>query len=85
MKHYLQRLTAKIPDFETMEERDLNYIKVGLRTGSGWPTEPNLPMFADDRRRRQVYHKQSHFRLSFPQNRVLSPESPYQVKAHIFR
>ena len=27
VKHYLQRLTAKIPDFETMEEKDLNFIK----------------------------------------------------------
>ena len=28
VKHYLQRITAKIPHFETMEERELDYIKV---------------------------------------------------------
>ena len=28
VKHYLARLDAKIPDFETMEEPDLNYIKM---------------------------------------------------------
>lgn len=29
MKHYLARVSAKIPHFETMEEPELNYIKVG--------------------------------------------------------
>ena len=28
VKHYLARLKAKIPDFQTMEESDLNYIKM---------------------------------------------------------
>ena len=28
VKHYLARIAAKIPYFETMEEPDLNYIKV---------------------------------------------------------
>ncbi|KAI4133326.1 MAG: hypothetical protein LQ347_002218 [Umbilicaria vellea] len=28
VKHYLARITAKIPHFETMEEPDLNYIKM---------------------------------------------------------
>ncbi|MCJ1375478.1 hypothetical protein MMC20_006714 [Loxospora ochrophaea] len=28
VKHYLARIAAKIPHFETMEERDLNYIKM---------------------------------------------------------
>lgn len=28
VKHYLARLSAKMPDFETMEESDLNYIKM---------------------------------------------------------
>ena len=31
VKHYLTRLNAKIPHFETMDEPELNYIKV-------WPT-----------------------------------------------
>ena len=26
--HYIKRMNAKIPYFETMEEKDLNYIKV---------------------------------------------------------
>lgn len=28
VKHYLARIAAKIPHFETMEESELNYIKV---------------------------------------------------------
>ena len=28
IKHYLQRISAKIPHFETMEEKELNFIKV---------------------------------------------------------
>jgi 6-phosphofructo-2-kinase/fructose-2,6-biphosphatase 4 len=28
VKHYLERMSAKIPHFETMEESDLNYIKM---------------------------------------------------------
>jgi hypothetical protein len=28
IKHYLGRISARIPHFETMEEKDLNYIKV---------------------------------------------------------
>jgi hypothetical protein len=28
VKHYLGRISARIPQFETMEEKDLNYIKV---------------------------------------------------------
>ena len=28
VKHYLQRLTAKIPYFETMHEPELNFVKV---------------------------------------------------------
>ena len=28
VKHYLARITAKIPNFETMDEADLNYIKM---------------------------------------------------------
>jgi len=27
--HYISRMRAKIPHFETMAEKDLNYIKVG--------------------------------------------------------
>ncbi|KAJ5099154.1 hypothetical protein N7532_006155 [Penicillium argentinense] len=29
VKHYLTRISARIPQFQTMEEKDLNYIKVG--------------------------------------------------------
>ena len=29
VRHYLNRISAKIPHFETMEESDLNWIKVG--------------------------------------------------------
>lgn len=29
VKHYLARIAAKIPYFESMEEPDLNYVKVG--------------------------------------------------------
>jgi len=28
IKHYLGRISARIPQFETMEEQDLNYIKM---------------------------------------------------------
>lgn len=28
VKHYLTRISARIPQFQTMEEKDLNYIKV---------------------------------------------------------
>lgn len=31
VKHYLARISARIPHFHTMEEKDLNYIKVS------WP------------------------------------------------
>ena len=30
VNHYLARMAAKIPHFESMEEKDLNYIKVNL-------------------------------------------------------
>lgn len=29
VKHYLTRISSRIPQFTTMEEKDLNYIKVG--------------------------------------------------------
>ncbi|KAI4215062.1 MAG: hypothetical protein LQ351_002376 [Letrouitia transgressa] len=32
VKHYLARMSAKIPHFETMEEPELNYIKAGIST-----------------------------------------------------
>jgi hypothetical protein len=28
VKHYLNRISSRIPQFQTMEEKDLNYIKV---------------------------------------------------------
>jgi len=28
VKHYLTRISSRIPQFQTMEEKDLNYIKV---------------------------------------------------------
>ncbi|KAI9810969.1 MAG: hypothetical protein M1827_005700 [Pycnora praestabilis] len=31
VRHYLARISAKIPHFETMEEKDLNYIKACIR------------------------------------------------------
>ncbi|KAL8889152.1 MAG: hypothetical protein Q9215_003541 [Flavoplaca cf. flavocitrina] len=34
VKHYLSRMSAKIPHFETMEESELNYIKVRLIAGT---------------------------------------------------
>ncbi|OOO05791.1 6-phosphofructo-2-kinase [Aspergillus oryzae] len=30
VKHYLTRINARIPQFQTMEEKDLNYIKAGV-------------------------------------------------------
>ncbi|MCJ1260244.1 hypothetical protein MMC22_000103 [Lobaria immixta] len=33
VKHYLARMNAKIPHFETMEEPELNYIKAGTTCG----------------------------------------------------
>lgn len=38
VKHYLARMSAKIPHFETMEERELNFIKVN----GGHPASPGL-------------------------------------------
>ncbi|KAL9016251.1 MAG: hypothetical protein Q9185_006398 [Variospora sp. 1 TL-2023] len=36
VKHYLSRMSAKIPHFETMEEQELNYIKVApIRSPAG--------------------------------------------------
>lgn len=29
VSHYIKRMNAKIPHFETMNEKDLNYIKAG--------------------------------------------------------
>lgn len=29
VSHYIMRMKAKIPHFETMNEKDLNYIKAG--------------------------------------------------------
>lgn len=36
---YIARMNAKIPHFETMEERELNYIKVGAYANfeNVWP------------------------------------------------
>ena len=34
VKHYLARMSAKIPNYETMEEPELNYIKVRIRSGT---------------------------------------------------
>lgn len=28
VQHYLTRISSRIPQFQTMEEKDLNYIKV---------------------------------------------------------
>lgn len=28
VKHYLNRISSRIPQFQSMEEKDLNYIKV---------------------------------------------------------
>ncbi|KAL9596207.1 MAG: hypothetical protein Q9219_005959 [cf. Caloplaca sp. 3 TL-2023] len=33
VKHYLSRMSAKIPHFESMEEPELNYIKAGTTAG----------------------------------------------------
>ncbi|KAH0543350.1 hypothetical protein FGG08_002306 [Glutinoglossum americanum] len=35
VKHYLARIAAKIPHFETMDETDLNYIKAGTSSEEG--------------------------------------------------
>ncbi|KAL9587571.1 MAG: hypothetical protein Q9212_000148 [Teloschistes hypoglaucus] len=43
VKHYLARMSAKIPHFETMEEQELNYIKAGTsRDEDSYKTDANL-------------------------------------------
>ncbi|KAL9591043.1 MAG: hypothetical protein Q9203_000143 [Teloschistes exilis] len=45
VKHYLARMSAKIPHFETMEEQELNYIKVRAGTSrdeDSYKTDANL-------------------------------------------
>ena len=36
VKHYLARMSAKIPHFETMEEGELNFIKVRDASPAGF-------------------------------------------------
>lgn len=50
VKHYLARVNAKIPHFETMEERELNFIKVFILSKAHELLLRNdLPMiYADD-------------------------------------
>ncbi|KAI9797741.1 MAG: hypothetical protein M1835_006913 [Candelina submexicana] len=42
VKHYLARISAKIPHFETMEEPELNYIKAGTSDDASYKADASL-------------------------------------------
>ena len=50
VKHYLVRMSAKIPHFETMEESDINYIKVYSPSRSKRPLKFASKPSEDDQR-----------------------------------
>ena len=47
VSHYIMRMKAKIPHFETMNEKDLNYIKAGRPTPARMRTRPPRPAAAN--------------------------------------
>jgi adenylylsulfate kinase-like enzyme len=80
VKHYLDRMAAKIPHFETMEENDLNWIKV-CASISRFGDAHKAP---DDQCRRASGRQQPQFWLSVPPNSLLLDELAHQVEAHLF-
>ena len=87
VKHYLARITAKIPHFETMEEPDLNYIKVFCDVPSfriGYCDRESNKMI-DDQCWRASYCEQLYIWLHLSPNSLLFAEPTYQIKAHILR
>lgn len=65
VKHYLARMSAKIPHFETMEERELNFIKVNsVEQASLDPVLRTKSL--DDQRRRKNNCEQLHVWLLVP-------------------
>lgn len=86
VKHYLGRISARIPHFETMEEKDLNWIKVSARPVLfGLFIDPALTWNADDKCWRKADSQQLQFWLSFPSYCLLPSQPSYQIEAHIFR
>ena len=80
VKHYLDRMAAKIPHFETMEENDLNWIKVCASTSKF----SNAHQAPDDQCRRTSGRQQPQFWLSVPPNSLLLDELAHQVETHLF-
>jgi adenylylsulfate kinase-like enzyme len=81
VKHYLARMSAKIPHFETMEEPDLNFIKVGQLFP--WWLASTLTD-SDDQCGRATGRQQLQFRLSVPPHCILSFKLTHQIQAHLF-
>jgi len=82
VKHYLARMSAKIPHFETMEEPDLNFIKVGQFFS--WSLARMLTD-PDDQCGRATSCQQLQFRLSIPPHCILSSKLTHKIQAHLFR
>jgi hypothetical protein len=82
VKHYLQRISAKIPHFESMEERELDFIKVRRQKPLSRRLLTNT---VDDRCWGEAYHQQLYIRLPISPHRILSTEPPYKVETHILR
>ena len=85
VKHYLARMSAKIPHFETMEEPELNYIKVrNEEDGCSCSLKvTKLIQLADDQCRRASDCQQLFLWLPLLSHCVFSSELPYNSKAYI--
>lgn len=53
VKHYLTRISSRIPQFQTMEEKDLNYIKVTIRPLTS-ALDIDFNSYLDDKCRRKT-------------------------------
>lgn len=81
VKHYLARISARIPQFHTMEEKDLNYIKVQHCLFKIVRDLTNL--WIDDKCGGETDCQQQKFWLPVKSDSVLSSQSSYQDETHI--
>lgn len=82
VKHYLTRISSRIPQFQTMEEKDLNYIKV--RTLSN-DRHRILILDPDDQCGRATHCEQPQLWLPLQPDCLLSVESAHQVETNLLR
>ena len=81
IKHYLNRMKAKIPHFETMEEDDLNWIKVSI-TAARCDVAHTL---VDHQRRGTTHCQQLQLRVPVTSHCFLSSQLAHQGQTYIFR